>query len=135
MNDCIFCKIINHEFPAQIINETEKVIVFLALENHPLIVPKKHIKDIYELDEEIGAAIMREAIKVAKATKKAIQPDGINLVQANEPAAHQEVFHFHLHIKPRWFNDGVQMHWESKSVDEESRIETKEKIQKSLSDN
>src|ERR1051326_7911474 len=132
MNDCIFCKIIKRELPALVIDENDKMIVFLSLENHPLIVPKKHIKDIYELDEETGAEIMRKAIQVAKATKKALNPDGINLVQANEPAAHQDVFHFHLHIKPRWFNDKVQMHWEPVRVEENIRIETQEKIKQKL---
>lgn len=132
MNDCIFCKIINKELPSLIIDENDKVVVFLSLENHPLVVPKKHIKDIYELDPETGAEIMKEAITIAKAVKRSVKPDGINLVQANEPAAHQDVFHFHLHVKPRWFKDDVQMHWEPIRVDENIRIETQEKIKKAL---
>ena len=128
MNYCVFCKIVNRELPAEIIDETDKVVVILALENHPLVVTRKHIKDVYELDEETGAEVMKETIKVARATKEAIRPDGINLVQANELAAHQEVFHFHLHIKPRWHNDDVQMHWEPEAIDESTRAETRRKI-------
>ncbi len=60
MNGCIFCKIINHEIPADILSEDEDVIVFMSLENHPLVVPKKHIKDIYTLDAETGSKIMAE---------------------------------------------------------------------------
>jgi len=132
MNDCIFCKIVNREAPALVIDENDQVIVFLSLENHPLVVPKQHFKDIYEIDEESGAEIMRSAVKIAKATKIALNPDGVNLVQANEPAAGQDVFHFHLHIIPRWFNDGALSHSDPKKVDEKIRVESQSKIKKAL---
>src|SRR5581483_2403049 len=107
--DCIFCKIIAGQVPAQIIEQNEEVIVFLSLQNHPLVVTKKHLENIYQLDEKLGDAVMRETIKIAKAVKKGLKPDGINLIQNNEPASGQDVFHFHLHIKPRWQKDLVQV--------------------------
>jgi histidine triad (HIT) family protein len=122
MDDCVFCKIINKEIPANIINENDDVIVFMSLENHPLIVTKKHIKDIYELDEKSGIEIMKESIKISKATKTALKCDGIYVTQANEPAGGQDVFHYHMHIYPRW-DDNRQ--WE---VDAENRKTTAEKI-------
>jgi histidine triad (HIT) family protein len=100
--DCIFCKIIARRAPAHILDENDAVIVFLSLENHPLVVPKAHIPDIYTLPEDSGAAIMAEAVKVARAVKEALHCDGVYLTQSNEPAAGQDVFHFHLHVYPVW---------------------------------
>jgi histidine triad (HIT) family protein len=126
MNNCTFCKIIDRIIPAFVLDESENVIVFLSLENHPLIVSKKHIPDIYSLDAELGAEIMKESIKVAKAVKQGLECDGIYVTQANEPAAGQEVFHYHMHIYPRW-NDGRR--WEST---EQNRKQTAEKIKAAL---
>ena len=132
MNDCVFCKIVRNELPSSKIDENEEVVVFLSLEGHPLVVPKKHIQDIYDLDNETGASIMKEAIKISKAVKKGLQCDGVNLIQANEPAARQDVFHFHLHIKPRWHNDKVVLDWPTKEMDKESRKQTAQKIKQAL---
>ena len=126
MENCIFCKIINGEVPGYILDGNEYVIVFLSKENHPLIVPKKHIPDIYSLDNELGAEVMRESIKIAKAVKRGLKCDGVYVTQANEPAAGQDVFHYHMHIYPRW-NDSRQ--WES---DEENRKLTAENIKSVL---
>lgn len=68
------------------------------MEGHPLIVPKPHFADVFELDEIYAATVMQAAVRVAKATKIATQCDGINLVQSNGTAAGQDLFHFHLHI-------------------------------------
>ncbi len=132
MNDCIFCKIIKKEIPADVIDENDKVIVFLSLENHPLVVTKAHIPNIYEMDGETGAEIMREAIKIAKIVKKVMEADGVNLVQSNESAAHQDVFHFHLHIKPRWHDDGIMLHWNPQEVGPDLRKQTSEKLKSAL---
>ena len=73
MDNCIFCKIISRQVPGYIIAENDNVIVFVSRHNDPLVVPKKHIKDIYELDNEIGSEIMGELIKTAKAVKKGLE--------------------------------------------------------------
>ena len=75
---------------------------------------------------------MKEAIKISKAVKKGLACDGINLVQSNEPAAHQVVFHFHLHIKPRWYKDDVTLHWNADNVGEDILLQTLNKIKQSL---
>lgn len=111
MEDCVFCKIIKGDVPRKILAENDDVIVFLSLQNHPLIVTKKHLQNIYELTDHQGSEIMKMAIKIAKATKSGLSADGINLVQNNEEAAGQEVMHFHLHIKPRWKQDEVIVHF------------------------
>ncbi len=104
MDNCIFCKIINRQAPSYIIEETDDVIVFLSLNNHPLVVPKKHIVDIYTLDNYTGNSIMSELIKISKVVKKGFGCDGVYITQANEAAAGQDVFHIHFHIYPRWSN-------------------------------
>jgi histidine triad (HIT) family protein len=122
MENCIFCKIIARKATGYILDESEYVIVFLSKENHPLIVPKIHITDIYSLDNELGAEIMKESIKIAKAVKQSLNCDGVYVTQANEPAAGQDVFHYHMHIYPRW-NDGREL-----KSDDESRKQTAEEI-------
>lgn len=99
---CIFCQIVEKKAPAYVIDENDEVIVFLSLENHPLVVPKEHIPDIYAMNDDVGARVMEETIRIARAVKKALQCDGIYLTQSNEPAAGQDVFHFHLHVYPCW---------------------------------
>ena len=104
MNDptCIFCQIIAREAPAYILDENEQVIVFLALSNHPMVVPKAHIPDLFAMPDDVGAAIMAEAAKVARALRAALGCDGVYLTQANGYAAAQDVFHYHLHLYPAW---------------------------------
>lgn len=133
MNSCLFCKIISREAPAHIIDEDEDVIVFLSLENHPLIVPKKHFVDIHSLDAQCAGAVMIEAVKISQALKAATKCNGINLVQANGAAAGQDVFHFHLHVKPRWKNDGVVLGWNTNTESEAKRQELAERLTKAIS--
>ena len=125
MENCIFCKIIRRDISGHIIAENDEVIVFLSLENHPLVVPKKHITDIYGLDSETGNHIMAELIKTAKAVKQGLQCEGVYVTQANEPAAGQDVFHIHFHVYPRWQD---QMMNKTEKVGDEERKMTAEKI-------
>ena len=81
-----------------------EIIVFLSLENHPLIVPQQHIPNLYTLPDAVGAAVMGMSVRIANALKRGLKCDGIYVTQANEPAANQDVFHYHMHIYPRWFN-------------------------------
>lgn len=129
MDDCIFCKIIARQAPGYIVDENDAVITFLSRENHPLIVPKKHITDIYGLDEGLGGKMMTEIIRVAKAVKKGCACDGVYITQANEPAAGQDVFHLHFHVYPRW-SGRAQTH--SKVVKDAERELTLRKIKSAL---
>jgi histidine triad (HIT) family protein len=104
MDDCIFCRIVAGRAPAYVVAEDDATIVFLSLENHPLVVPKAHVPDIFALDGDLGAAIVRQAIRVARAMRAGLGCDGVYLGQANGAAAGQEVFHFHLHVYPRWYH-------------------------------
>lgn len=136
---CVFCRIVAREVPAYIIDENERVIVFLSLENHPLVLPKEHIPDIYAMPTDVGAVVMEEAIKVARAVKKALQCDGVYLTQSNEPAAGQDVFHFHLHVYPCWgdgvreaIGDFVASVTDRENVTEEMKAATAEKVRQGL---
>jgi len=125
--DCIFCKIANGEIPSSTIYEDEDFRVFLdlgpATRGHALLVPKEHYADLFELDEEVAARAIVAAKKVASKMKKALGCDGVNLVQNNGEAAGQTVFHFHLHLIPRYKGDGAGISWTPGSVSEEERKE------------
>ena len=114
-NNCIFCKIANGEIPSRTLEENDKFRVVLdvgpATKGHALILPKDHYANLYELPEETAADVMKLAKKMAIRMKEKLHCDGFNLVQNNEPAAGQTVFHFHLHLIPRYENDNQQINW------------------------
>ncbi len=134
MEQCIFCRIIDRQAPAYIIDETDRVIVFLSLENHPLVVPKAHIPDIYALDDATGAAVMHETIAIARAVKVGLGCDGVYLAQANEPAGGQDVFHFHLHVYPRWHGDGMSIVAPGENPDSRVKRHLRDQIRGALLD-
>ncbi len=125
----IFTRIINREIPADILFEDERVIVFLSLENHPLVVPKAPVRDIYALDDATAAAIMQTAARVARTLRRAIGCDGVLIWQANGAAAGQEVYHFHLHVYPRWHGDRMQMRLPERDSSEGARNELLARLQ------
>jgi histidine triad (HIT) family protein len=114
-SSCIFCKIIAGEIPSACVYEDEdfKVImdIFPAAKGHVIILPKKHSTDLYELDDETTARALMVARKVAKAMKAELHCDGINLLQNNGEAAGQTVFHFHMHLIPRYKDDQIKIPW------------------------
>ncbi len=114
--DCIFCKIANGEIPSTTLYEDDMFRVILDLgpasRGHALILPKEHFANIYEIEEEYAAKAMILAKKMAAAMTKALGADGFNLVQNNGEVAGQTVFHFHLHLIPRYENDNALVFWE-----------------------
>ena len=120
-DDCIFCRIVKGEIPCSKIYENEKVIAFLDIapvnKGHALVVPKEHYKDLLEVPNEVMGEITKAAKKVAKAAVKAVGADGFNIGQNNGKAAGQVVTHFHLHIIPRFENDGL-VPWPQKKYEE-----------------
>ena len=111
MSDCVFCKIVAGELPASKIYEDKKTLVFLSIgpvnKGHALVIPKEHYKDCLDTPSELLAHLMQVAQKVAQAVKQATEADGINFGINNGSAAGQLVFHTHLHIIPRFDNDGL----------------------------
>lgn len=115
-SNCIFCKIIAGDIPSATVYEDRdfKVIMDIspAAKGHLIILPKKHAADLFELDEDTASKVLFVAQKVAKAVKEELNCDGINILQNNGEAAGQTVFHYHVHIIPRYDGDTVQMTWE-----------------------
>lgn len=109
-DDCIFCRIVAGEDEASVADEDEATMAFMDVRQfhpgHTLIVPKRHIADIFALDDATGAALMSTVARVARAVRKTFRPDGINVWQSNG-APWQEVFHIHFHVLPRWKDDGL----------------------------
>ena len=114
-DDCIFCKIANGEIPSATVYEDSICRVILdvnpANKGHALIIPKEHFDNIYSMDAETAAKIFTIATEVAKAQKAEPNPDGLNILQNNGEAAGQTVFHFHMHLVPRYIKDNVTMTW------------------------
>lgn len=110
--DCIFCKIAAGEIPSKTIYEDERFRVILdispAAKGHALIIPKEHYANIYELPEEMAASAMVLAKKLAAHMTEILQCDGFNIIQNNGEPAGQTVFHFHMHLIPRYKGDGNQ---------------------------
>ena len=113
--DCIFCKVIAGEIPSFKIFEDEDTFGFMdinpANDGHCLVIPKVHAHDMFAIDEHAVVAVARSARRVARAVQKTLQPDGINLLQCNGPAAGQSVYHFHMHVLPRCDGDQLKMNW------------------------
>jgi histidine triad (HIT) family protein len=111
MNECVFCNLVNNELPSWIIYEDENVICFLPLEaeafGHTLIAPKTHYADLFSVPAETLNCILEVAQKVALHYQTAIGAAGVNLLHASGIEAQQSVLHFHIHLIPRFENDGL----------------------------
>jgi len=110
--DCVFCKIVKGEIPAYKVYEDENVLALLdisqATPGHTLILAKKHFKNLYDIDDETACKVFAAVPKIAKAIKKAFNPIGLNvLINTDKPL--QSVYHFHIHLIPRYHMDGVQI--------------------------
>jgi len=117
----IFTRIINGEIPAAKVYEDADTLAFLdinpASRGHTLVICKAEIATLTELTDAQLIATARTTQRVAAAVQRALQADGFNIVQSNGAAAGQEVFHYHVHIIPRWHNDGVFTFWHPQRVD------------------
>lgn len=132
MENCIFCKIANGEIPAATLYEDENFMVILDLgpasKGHALILPKSHAANIYELSDEMAAKAMILAKKMATAMTAALKCDGFNIVQNNGECAGQTVFHFHMHLIPRYEGDQVGITWKPGTLTDEVKNEILEKL-------
>lgn len=109
--ECIFCKIASKEKQAYIVYEDELCMAFLdafpVTEGHTLIIPKEHYKNIYEIPEDILAHIMKISKRLALDYQQIFNTVGLNIIQSNGTVAKQTVFHFHVHLVPRYHQDGL----------------------------
>ena len=134
--ECIFCKIIKGDIPAHKLYEDDTVISFLDIfpihPGHALIVPKKHSVDIFDTDEETMKQMITVAKKLSPAVMKGAKADGVNIGMNNKPAAGQEVMHAHMHIIPRYSEDGLKTWSKNLFKDDKHKQELYENIKKEL---
>lgn len=133
-DDCIFCKLANGVIPSKTLYEDETFRVILdlgpATQGHALILPKEHADNLYELPDETAAKTMILAKKMAAQMTEKLACDGFNLVQNNGSCAGQTVFHFHLHLIPRYKEDHQRIGWNPLTVSDEEM----EAIQKQITE-
>ncbi len=135
-SNCIFCKIANGEIPSSTIYEDDDFRVILDLgpasKGHALILPKEHFKDVCELDAAVAAKVLPLGAKIGAAMKAALGCTGFNLVQNNGVSAGQTVFHFHMHVIPRYENGPEMVTWTPGQEDPAVLAETAEKIKSAM---
>ena len=126
-DNCIFCKIANGDIPAATLYEDENfhviLDVFPAAKGHALIIPKEHYRNLYDLDKELAGKALILAQEIIHPLKGILGCDGINVVQNNGSAAGQTVFHFHMHLIPRYEGDGVGVNWKSGKLTDKDKEE------------
>jgi histidine triad (HIT) family protein len=135
-NSCIFCKLASGEFQSATVYEDDLFRAILdispATKGHTLLLPKKHAANLLELEEPEVSKALSVAKKLSVAIQKTLQCDGINILQNNGTAAGQSVFHFHIHLIPRYENDGVTIPWETLSYSNGEAVELANKIHQNL---
>ena len=123
MPDCIFCKILAGELPSQIVDSDERTVAFMdispATPGHALVIPRAHSEDLMSVPEEDLIATMLAVRRLAQRMRETIQPDGINVLNSCGRAAWQTVFHFHVHVIPRYHDDPLELPWVPSAGDPE----------------
>jgi histidine triad (HIT) family protein len=113
--DCLFCKIVAGEIPATIVAQDERTVAFMdinpATRGHALVIPRAHARDVHAIDPEDLKAVAAAAQRLAGRAVAQLGADGVNLLQSNGAAAWQTVFHFHLHVIPRYAGDPLRLPW------------------------
>ena len=130
--NCIFCKIAAGEIPSATLYEDDDFRVILDLgpasKGHALILPKNHYRNLYDIDDEVASKAILLAKKMITKLTDVLNCDGYNIVQNNEEAAGQTVFHFHMHMIPRYENDQVGLGWKMKELTDQERDELLEQL-------
>jgi histidine triad (HIT) family protein len=113
--NCIFCKIVRGEIAATLVHQDELTLAFMDIGSvnpgHMLVAARPHVENLQGMDDRLAAAMFQTAARVARAADQALHPQGISVYQANGTAAGQTVFHAHIHVLPRWENDGMELTW------------------------
>jgi histidine triad (HIT) family protein len=130
--DCIFCKIIAGELPSQIVDQDERTIAFMdiapATPGHLLVVPREHSRDLLEIDPEDLTATVLAAQRLAQRVHERLGADGVNLLNSRGAAAWQTVFHFHVHVIPRYDGDPLRLPWTPQEGDADEIAGVAEKL-------
>jgi histidine triad (HIT) family protein len=127
-DECIFCSIVAGEAPAQIVDSDEHTVAFMdvapATRGHALVIPRRHVADLVEVDDEELSRCISAARRLALRMRETLEPAGFNLLNSCGSAAWQTVFHFHVHVVPRYEDDPLKLPWipEAGDIDEIGRI-------------
>jgi histidine triad (HIT) family protein len=113
--DCIFCKIVAGELPAHVVAQDERTVTFMdinpATRGHVLVIPRAHARDLLDIDPDDLAAVALSAQRAAQRAADRLGADGVNLINSCGQAAWQTVFHFHMHVIPRYVGDPLKLPW------------------------
>jgi histidine triad (HIT) family protein len=130
--NCIFCKIIAGELPSQIIDQDELTIAFMdinpATRGHALVVPRRHVRDLLEIEDADLAATTFGARRIAWRVNERLEADGVNLLNSCGATAWQTVFHFHVHVIPRYRDDPLKLPWTPRPGDMDAIAEVAERL-------
>lgn len=136
MADCVFCRIVAGQIPSTRVYEDGLTLAFMDVgqvnPGHVLVTVKPHAENLYALDDSQAAAVQRTAARVARAIRDAFAPAGLSVYQANGKAAGQTVFHYHVHLVPRYEGDGMALSWPVKNPPREKLEEHAAKIRGKL---
>jgi len=136
MSDCVFCRIVARQIPATVVHEDEHTLAFMDLGHvnpgHVLVAVKAHVENIFGLDARQASAVATTASRIARAIRDAFAPHGLSVYQANGKAAGQTVFHYHVHLVPRYEDDGMALTWPVKNPPREKLEEHAAKIRQSI---
>ena len=122
MSECIFCQIVSGQIPSSKVYEDEEVLAFLDITQvttgHTLVIPKKHYRNVLEMDAEAASSLFARVPKIAKQLQEKLGASGVNIINNNEEAAGQTVFHTHVHLLPRFdATDGLRLTFETHEPD------------------
>lgn len=135
-SSCAFCSIAaGRDQSVEVVCQAEEWIAFFPSEpatpGHTMVIPRRHVSDVWDLDPALGAEVMAAVVRVGRAVKTAVSPEGMNLISSSGAVAEQTVFHLHLHIVPRWSDDGIDPIWPPKQVmDHKLEAEVADRIRK-----
>jgi histidine triad (HIT) family protein len=122
-DDCLFCGIVAGDVPAEKVDEDEHTIAFMDINpwtrGHALVVPRRHSPNLYEIDDDDLSRTATAARRLARRMRERLDCDGVNVLNATEPAAWQTVFHFHLHVIPRYEDDPLELPTRPQQADSE----------------
>lgn len=135
--DCPFCAIAaGEDDSAELIAEGETWVAFFphtpATPGHTLLIPRRHVADLWSATPELGASLTVAAIKIGRAIERALEPEGMNLITSKGEAGEQTVFHLHIHLVPRWSEDALDIWPEKKAIGREVREDLGEEIRAAL---
>jgi histidine triad (HIT) family protein len=132
VDGCVFCAIVDGTAPSETVYADEHTVAFMdinpATDGHLLVIPRVHVRDLWEITEERASRVMTATVRIAAAIRTALRPDGVNILHATGAAAFQTVYHFHLHLVPRYLGDPLKLPWVPRPGDRTKIAEVAGKI-------